>query len=259
MTPGELTLSVLHVLSTAATAALMIRVAYLRLHRRYRCFFGYLVFSVIRSFVLVGLDVKSTLYYHIYVFTQPLMWVFYVLMILEIYSSVLEDHKGLYSLSRWTMHAALGISLVIFFLSLMPAGSGPGVQGVVLYNVHLIERGIVFSLAIFMLLAAAFLVRYPVPLSRNVLVHGAVFGVYFLSKTLGFLTRTFLGHRVTLYVGIFLMAAAVGCMVAWLSLLNRAGEAKTVTLRTRFAPAREHQLIGELNAINRTLLRAARR
>ena len=157
------------------------------------------------------------------------------------------------------MYGALAISLVISFLTLMPAGSGPGMQGAVLYNIHLIERGIVFSLAIFMLLAAAFLVRYPVPLSRNVLVHGAVFGVYFLTKTLALLARTFLGYGVTVYASIFLLAGAVGCLVAWLILLNRAGEAKTVLLRSRFAPAREHELIGELNAINRTLMRAARR
>src|SRR5262245_59663138 len=174
MTPGAVAVTVLHVSTTAAFAALAARLVYLRLHLRYRFFFGFLAFSAVRALVLLGPDVKSGLYQQIYVVTQPVLWVFYALMILEIYSLILEDHEGLYSLGRWMMYAALSLSMVFSFLSLIPAGSGPGIQGAVLYNLYLIERGIVFSLTIFILLAATFLVRYPVPLSRNVLVHSAV-------------------------------------------------------------------------------------
>jgi hypothetical protein len=79
----------------------------------------------------------------------------------------------------------------------------------------------------------ALLMRYPITLNRNVIIHSVVFSAYFLSNT-----------------AIFFATQAVEP--------GRAGNAAGDVEQGRGMPGREEKPIGQLNSLNMALLRAAR-
>src|SRR5690348_13063401 len=194
MSSGPTLLSLLWGFSILANATAALRLYQRDLNRVYRFFFAYLIFTTFRSLVLLPFKVNSFTYAILYLVTAPLLWVFYVLVVLELYSLVLRNYSGIYSLGRWTLYGALFSAVVVSFLALIPA------WGNEIYRLHFwtttVERGVVFSLVIFLLLIMLFLSRYPVALSRNILVHAVVYTVLFLGVSMTILVRTVLGHEV---------------------------------------------------------------
>jgi hypothetical protein len=129
----------------------------------------------------------------------------------------------------------------------------------ILQAVFVMGRAICSSLAIFLLLITAFLVFYPVPLSRNVIVHTVVYAVYFLSLTMTYFVRNVAGPDVVLPLNIVLQAVTVLTLLAWIVLLSPAGEQVVISVRPRWAPEEEQRLVRNLDSINAALLRAARK
>lgn len=96
-----------------------------RLHKRYRVFFAFLLVSSVRAAVLLVFPTHASLYMKIWVLTEPVFWVFYILLVLELYSLILEGHKGLYTLGRWAMYAASAAAFLVSIASLFaPTDAG---------------------------------------------------------------------------------------------------------------------------------------
>jgi hypothetical protein len=230
-----------------------------RLAGIYPFFSSYLAYRFVRGVVLYSLPYNTNAYGWVWMVTEPLAWVLYILVVLELYSLVLRNYKGIATLGRWTLMGALGLSIVISALTLWADLSNPAERFPILLYFTAIERGIVSSLAIFLLLITAFLVWYPVPLSRNVVVYSVVYSVYFLSTTMGFVVRNIAGNEATSTVHLVLMSVTVCCLVAWIVLLNRRSESATLVVGQRWRPDEGEQLVEQLTAINSALLRAARK
>src|SRR6266566_2525561 len=113
-------LDILWGFSIVANAAAACRLCQLGLHRVYRFFFAYLVFAASRSLILLPFSVRSSMYVIIYAITAPILWMFYVLVVLELYSLVLKNYTGIYSLGRWALYGALSFSVIISVLTLIP-------------------------------------------------------------------------------------------------------------------------------------------
>jgi hypothetical protein len=228
------------------------------LYHRYRFFFAYLVSLVPYGICLVVLDEHSGLYQKFWTVTAPLFWLFYVLVAFELCGLILEKYKGLYTLGRWAMYLAMAVSVMVSVLSLLPHITPAMPQRTrVMGYVYAIERGVDFSLAIFILLILFFLTRYPVPLSRNVVVHAVVFSLFFLSNTFGLLLHSVFGLQLKNEVNMFLMGTSSACVVAWLVLLNAKGEKVRVSTR-HFGRRDEERILLQLDSLNDTLLRASR-
>ncbi|MGB7723243.1 MAG: hypothetical protein WBL65_25315 [Bryobacteraceae bacterium] len=227
------------------------------LYRRYRFFFVYLVSLVPYGICLLGLDVHSGLYQKFWAVTAPLFWLLYILVVFELCGLILEKHKGLYTLGRWAMYLGVVVAVTLSVLSLVPhitpaTPQESAIMGYILAT----ERGVDFSLAIFILLILLFLSRYPVPLSRNVVVHSVVFSLFFLSNTLVMLLYSVFGLHVNSEINLFLMGISSACLVAWLVLLNAKGE--RVRVRTlHFGRGDEERILHQLDSLNDTLLRAS--
>jgi hypothetical protein len=224
------------------------------LYRRYPVFFAYFLFRVPNAIWPFFLDNNSNIYLHFWIVTEPVFWIFNILLVSELYRLVLEKHKGIYSLGRWFLYLGTGVSVTISALSLIPKIKPEMPQASRIIGYHFAaERGIDFSLAIFILLILLFLAVFHVPLVRNVKVHSAIYSVYFLSNTIGLLLRSIFGLRSKVEVDLLFMAASCGCMIAWLLLLNPKGE----EVRSRAPtvdPGAETRLLHHLNSLNRTLL-----
>jgi hypothetical protein len=252
-------LTVLWGLSIVANAVAAWRLHQLGLHTVYRFFFVYLIFAAVRSttLFLLPVDLYSNTYSIIYVVSAPVLWVFYVLVVLELYSLVLRNYAGIYSLGRWTLYGALFFAIAISILILIPSwGNEPSR---LLFLCTTVERGVVFSLVIFLLVILLFLSSYPVALNRNILVHCIVYTVYFLGISMIDLIHNLVGYEVVRQLNNVVTPITMGCYLAWIFLLTRAGETRAAMLRHNWTPTDEQRLVDQLNNINATLLRVARK
>lgn len=229
------------------------------LHRRYRFFFAFLVFLICRSGLLMAFDVRSAWYFKIWFVTEPVSWIFYAAVLLELYSLVLQSHKGLYTVGRWALYGALAIALLLALFSLAAPTRGAFDQSRLIGLMLVAGRGVLLSMVLFLVLILAFLSRYPVTLGRNVIIHTIVYSAFFLSCTLAFLIRTILGFQVAQPVNLALSGIGAACAVAWAVLLGPEGERRPVRLHMVWNRSREQTLVNQLDSINAALLRVARK
>ena len=252
-------LTVLWALSIVANGIVAWRLYQLDLHRVYRFFFAYLAFAAVRSLTLFLLPrgVDSNTYGIIYFLTAPVLWVFYVLVVLELYALVLRNYAGIHSLGRWTLYGALFFSVAVSILTLIPSAGTESSH--LVFWCTTVERGVVFSLVIFLLLVLAFLSIYPVALCRNILVHCVVYTVFFLGISMMILIRNVVGYEIMHLMNTVVMVMNLACYAVWIFFLTRDGENRITMLRHNWTPTDEQRLIDQLNNINATLMRAARK
>jgi len=254
---GPSILSLLWGFTIVANATAALRLYQLDLNRVYRFFFAYLVLTTARSLLLLPFNVRENTYGLIYLATLPILWVFYILIVLELYSLVLQNYSGIYSLGRWTLYGALFFSVTVSVLTLIPSWGNEASK--LLFWCTTVERGVDFSLVIFLLLILIFLTRYPVALNRNIIVHCIVYTVFFLCTSMTILVRNVVGHELMRQLKNVLQVISAGCYLVWIFFLTRAGESRVTMLRHNWTPDDEQRLIEQLNNINDTLLRAARK
>jgi hypothetical protein len=254
MTSDALTsfLQGLLVLGSALTALKLFTTG---LHKQYPIFFLYFVFKVPYSILPLVLDVGSAAYFYSYVVTLPLVLLFYILLVRELYQLVLQDYKGLQTAGRWTMYVSLAGSLAIAILTLLPKikPSMPQrskVMGFLVYS----ERGVDTALVLFIILLLALLSRYPIQLRRNVRVNALVYSVFFLSGTLNMTARTILGVPSLGTLNSMITVVNVCSVYAWLFLLSPAGE-KVAVPKVGVKAENERRLLMQLEDLNAALLR----
>jgi len=256
--PGSIDLALalrwITLLGIALTAARLLRAG---MYRKYRIFFAYLIFWLLRSGVLLTLNVRSALYAKIWILTEPVLWFFYIFLLLELYSLILQAHKGLYTMGRWALYGALLLAITVSSIIFAAPSRDPFNQSRLIALLLVLERGLLLSLVVFLLLILLFLSRYPISLTRNVIIHSIVYAAFFLSNTLAFLIRSMFGYEVARPVNIFLMGVSAACVLAWLVLLSPAGERRVVRFRLLWNRGEEKHLAGQLETMNAALLRLA--
>lgn len=242
----------------AGTGLLVFRIYSSDLHRRYRAFFSFLIFEVLRTGILTSLSPSSGLYQKVWVLTEPVEWFFYAWVVFELYSLVLEDFRGLYTVGRWALVVAVGVALLASGASLMaPSQHSP--QGPLMSYYFIAERAVYFSLVVFLLTILGIILQYPITLNRNIVVHSVVFSVYFLSNTVIYLFLNARGFDAILMVQYAVSAVGLAALGVWLVLLNPAGEVRKLRLRPHWMPGKEEELVNQLNHLNAALLRATRK
>jgi hypothetical protein len=239
-----------------------IRLFRVGLARRYSVLFSFLCFHVARSLALLLCQLlphPRTAYGLTWFATEPLMWILYILLTLDLYSLVLQDYKGLQTVGRWILFIALPVAILVSGATVLPSWRSPTEKFPVVFYFALVDRGIMFSLLIFILLTLFFLSWYPISLSRNIVVHHVVYMVYLTAHTMAYLVRNVQGDTMNRATGIATLVTTLLCFSAWLFLLSPAGEMKKVVLRHQFTAEEERRLVDQLTAINSTLLRATRK
>jgi len=248
--------SILLLVGSAATAAKLFRSG---LWRKYRVFSFYFVFRIPNSIWPLVVGDESPVYFWLFLITSPVFVIAYVLVVAELYRLILEKYRGLQTMSRWAMYLATGLSVLLSVLALLPhfTPAMPQSSRLLGYE-YAIERGIDFSLVVFILLLLLFLSRFPIPLSRNVVVHAGIFSLYFLTAALGLLLHALWGIRLSEEVNLFLSGTSLVCVAAWLTLLNPSGELVRAPLPV-FGFGDEGRVLRNLDTVNAALLNVSRR
>jgi hypothetical protein len=250
---------VLHIISVLGSALTVIKLYGTGLYRRYLFFFCYCLFRIPNfAWPLFIPDVGSLQYRRMWSITEPVAWVFQILVVFELYSLVLKDHRGLYTIGRWAMYAATTISVALSLLALIPnlRPGMPEYRRRINYELAA-GRGIELSLVLFILLMLFFLSRYPIKLSRNLAVHASLYSIYFLSTSFELILRTILDVRIGAAANVSMDAISSICSVAWFLLLSPKGEEVQANLPI-FGPEREQRALRQLEALNATLLKVSR-
>jgi hypothetical protein len=242
------------------------------LDRTYRVFAVYLLFRAARSVALATLpwawygvqnrpyaQFGNNVYGWAWTLTEPVVWLLHVLIVLELYSLVLQNYKGIASMGRWALLAGLTIAILLSSITLPSELSHSAQQSTILRCYFVVSRGLDASLVIFLLFITAFLAWFPVPLSRNVVLYSMVYAFYFITGTLAKLASNLGGVTTWSAVNIAVNCVDLLCLGVWIVFLNRTGEAKTVVVRHAWAPEHEEVLVGQLAAINASLTRSARK
>jgi hypothetical protein len=181
-------------------------------------------------------------------------------MVFELYRLVLERHKGLYSLGQWAMYAGIIFSVGLSALALLPHITPQMRQPSKWAMPYLTagERGVDFSLAIFLLFMMFLLSWYAVPLCRNVVVHAVIYTIFFLSNALGLLLYNIFGLKNMDALNAGTTAMSCACVLAWFFLLSKDGE--EVRIRQPWiGREQEERILSQLDSMNAALLKTARK
>jgi len=242
------------VLQLVALAALCVRIWWTRLYRVYKYFFVYLLLVLLQAAVSLFVPIRSTLYLYIWMASEALVVVFYSLVVLETYAIILRDLPGIATVARQYMRIAIGCAMAVSLLLVRLEKTPATIPQYFL----VCERAVISSLLVFVLLSVAFLVYYPLPLTRNAVIYSAGFAVYFLAKSIALFVanlRNYLWHQVDMG----LLVVSVACLLFWVIMLSNAGEVKTVVVGHRWDIQDEERVVSRLKAINESLLRTAKK
>jgi hypothetical protein len=239
----------------------ILKLWYTGLYKRYVALFSFLLFSLVYSLSVLVLfrDYRSQAYQTYWEICQPLTWLFSVWVVLELYSLILERHKGLATFGRWIQYAGFTISTAVSLLVMLPqVKAGANGAGAVALYYYPIERGVDCGMLVFLLFILVWLTQYPVPLSRNVVVHSFAYTALFFANSFGLLAQMFFGLQLSLVLTILLDGVLVACSLAWLLLLTPKGEEIRVRV-PQFSAEHEARVLEHLEALNRTLLEISKK
>lgn len=246
------------ILSVVLFALLAIRLAVLGLWRSYPIFFCYVILRIPHGIWPLLLDVHSNRYLHVWLYTEPVFYLFHILLVAELCRLILVGHPGIYTLMKWAMIGGVTLAVAISVLSLLPHLSPKtALTSKAAMTEFAGQRGVDFGLGMFLLLMMAFMSRYPLRLGRNVLVHASIYTFFFFAQALGVFVHTIFGLARGEQLNLVMTIMSCGCLVAWLLLLSRRGEQVQAAFPT-YSAGREDQILEQLNALNASLTRAGK-
>lgn len=228
---------------------------------RYRYFCAFIALDILQSSVLFFIPRDSNAYAISFVVFASIQCVMAVFVVLELYGLVLRGFKGIGSLGRWVTSGGMAVSFIVAMVSLYPDLANPSADSSALLYLASFQRGVYSALLFFLLLITLFLIWFPVPLSRNTVSHTIVFAVYFSAYSVLLLIRNVAGAdagTIHLLSALYEVTYAL-CVLAWSLLLTEEGERQTIVFGHRWSLCDSNRLIDQLDTLNATLLRTARK
>lgn len=225
------------------------------LRKIYVFFFSYLVLELLQSLLPIFVPVHAMLYRDAYVASQSLIVCCSALVVLELYSIILSHLQGLASVTRRFIQVTLAAAIILSLIPLWLEKAPDTMTGFL----FIFERPILSSLLVFVLLLTGFLVYYPVPIGRNVVVYLIGYAAYFIGEAASIFFLNNLGYYANRWLSDLTMGFFLVCLIFWLVGLDRKGEEKRVVVGHQWGAGDEQRLLAQLEEINAALLRSGRK
>ena len=257
---------------------LIVRLFSTKLYRTYKLFCSFLITDLLVSVLYVMNKVFGLFSFHFYFLAwltiKPVIWLFTLLMVYSLLEKILVQLPGLLRLSKRVLHLVFLVALAIGLVSARYEYSAPGFAAfkakqfiIQCWITEMVFDRVVASTALLSLLAiTAFLLWFPVSIPRNLAAFSVGFAVYFTAMTVLLLTRSLWPNEAVqiikevLKVLNVLMGGVSGvCFAFWTFFLSPAGENVPSTITIQRQQQEQERLIAQLELINDTLLKAARR
>ncbi len=222
----------------------------------YPAFFAYLISQ---SILVVSSDIvgpRSGLYAWIYIIGYPLTWVVYCLVVKELYAHIFANYPGIAMFGKWSIYAAVVLAGIGAAASKVLTRESLSQKATILILFESAGRGVVFCLAVLIVMLLLVIARYPLQLHMNVLINCIFFSALLLVEAGGILAEHLTGLRNTIRIDTGFMIFDACCFAVWAMLLSREGETKVVRLRRNFP---ETDLLRHLDMLNGIVLGSSRR
>lgn len=250
---------ILSMISVAGYLFLALRIRHLGLTPYYAHFSRYLVAEAfgVSTLVFLMLIRRPRWAAVAYMMLQPMLWIFYFLVTLELYRGVLSRFRGISRVVQRVLVAGLLLSVLASFSGIFAdLQLDRHASAAYILFVTAGHRSVVGSLTLFLLILTAFLAWFPIPISRNAILHTTLFFNYFLFLTVGHLYRNLTGTAVTPAVNLSLALLTNICLGLWIWRLRPEGE-QPPKPPGKNLPA-SGWLVEQMEALNRVLLRTPR-
>lgn len=245
--------------NTAISLCLLARLYFLRMQKLYKLFALYLFTDLLTSlFLWYGEAFLKINYGKAWLALSPVRWFFYIAIIYTLMQSVMGNFPGLLKLSKRALVISLVLALALAALSGRAEIGVVGSNDLVLMGL-VVERAVTTASLLLLLFTASFLMWFPIQLSRNVVIFTLGYLAYFGSSTLLLLARNLWPGQLSEFLNLVMMIITTACYAFWLLFLSKAGEAVPIRVGHRWNPDQQEKLLGQLDAINASLLKSARR
>jgi hypothetical protein len=170
-------------LSIAAQALLFVLTITRRSGREYRWFLIFLVATILTelSVFMFPHHGRSLSYTYTWIAVEPLLWGLRAAMVVEAWKALVQAYPGSNEMARRVFFVAL-FAAAIISVGLMPLEI-PHVAKyqtlVTTYTLMIVAKRVLsLTLALFVVAVAAVHFRYPVPIPRNLRIHGLMLALY---------------------------------------------------------------------------------
>jgi hypothetical protein len=236
------------------TGVFLLKLLKTGLFLRYRALTLALAVSLARTLVMLQLHLGSDAYAIVWIATEPIIWLTYVLVVLEISALVFQSYKGLAVLSRRVVKSALLASAIIAVAIFMPRVHLDTDPFPKLQLAIVLEKTVAVSLLMFLAVLSGFMVWYSMPLNKNLIVYALGYSIFFLATSAAMFLRDFAGNAITRIISTVLLAINAGCVLTWLVMIRKSGETEQDRVGLLWHRGAETQLLGKLDALNSALL-----
>ncbi|HUS08562.1 MAG TPA: hypothetical protein VMZ52_19815 [Bryobacteraceae bacterium] len=223
----------------------------------YRWFTAYLITDFILTVVFYATPYGTNRYALTYFAAQPVRWVLYFGIVLELYRLVLRRHPGIAAFGRKWLIRALGLAALISVCTLFVHLQASRGKYPALETYHTIERLVNICLFIFFFLLLAILAWFPIQLTKNLAVLCSVFEAHILVRTGITIVRNVGGLASLSILNPILACLAPVSMLVVTVLLSPSGEERSLKAGLKRPPAAEKRILAHLDAINDTLSRSS--
>jgi len=240
-------------LSLLLHAALFTRLCWLGLALRYKAFSLCLLLQIIRTLILLPLSPNTNVYAYVYIYSEPVLIACRVAVVLEIYGKVLSSYRGLSILGRGTLIGALAISgLVSVFTHLMEFDFTHE-RFQMLRAMHLVESTVYTTLLFFLFALAAFIIWYPTPLKKNIILYSFGYSLYFVGVAAAIYLRNLDASALTRVASTGRLVVTDAALLLWVVLVRKSWEEESGGVAIRFSAESQERLLSQLEALNRTI------
>lgn len=244
---------ILWYLNVAAVFALLARVIFCSLHRRYPWFFRYWLGQLAVGGPLLAVPMRSDTYFFLYITVRVLSMILSIFVVQEMFRVALTAHPGLSVFGRRSMLTILGIAALC-------ALAGVGIDLEILPGQYwrvnrfmAFDRTIEFIILVFLLAIGAFLLWFPVRIQKNIMIYVTGFIVYHGSVAATHLVHNLLPQRLAQTTSVSALAMSLLSLSIWIIGLREERAAATTVAGHSWNPAAAVRLTVQLDQINMAL------
>ncbi len=263
---------VAEVASDILTVVVIVRFLSLHLHHVYRIVCAFLAFDLLSSFVghiEVFLHNPQLDYRITWIILSVVGWVLSLWMVYGLLQAILETLPGILRLSKKLLNVTFVSVIVVSLLTSRVDTEFSGPNGFLSGLVDPVGRAvriafdlerIVSTVALLVLLfILGFVLWFPVRMPRNLVILSIGLVVYFAANTALMLTRGLWSEQTLALVSNVITFILSACYACWAIAITREGEATPVRIGHSWDTGQQQRLVGQLEAMNASLLRSARR
>ncbi len=200
-------------------------------------------------------------------FFTAVLAAFSLLLVYSLAKAVLAELPGVLRISRIVLKIVFPLAIVIAFSTakseywLTPAKNVHERIDRLFYVSFIADKGVAFASVLILLIILAFILWFPVKMSRNLAVFSIGFVVYFACKAgLELLTIYHFtsAHERSIF-GIGINVTLALCFLYWITFIGPTGQSAEVRMGNAWRPEEQKRLMEQMEALNSALMRNSQR